>query len=243
MYAIFPRHVFFQKPLGQSSSRVDLVCNQKWSFQIRLRPGSAFGKWELGMVPNLHLVSSVALQNPESFRISISIPVSGVHKSDGILNTWMSLLLRTHKLLTSLSMLPTPSTLQSHDCPTVWGHMGGWGWGWVFQSLWGHFSACDASEHQRKSYILLSRSNVIGICINGMYFCVAIYFKNPLFSLVAHLVKNLPAMQETWLQSLGWEDPWRRERLPIPVFWPGEFHGLYSSWGRKELNTTEWLAL
>ena len=26
-------------------------------------------------------------------------------------------------------------------------------------------------------------------------------------SLVAHLVKNLPAMQETWIQSLGWEDP------------------------------------
>ena len=29
--------------------------------------------------------------------------------------------------------------------------------------------------------------------------------------------------------------PWRRERLPIPVFWAGEFHGLYSPWGRKEL--------
>jgi len=28
--------------------------------------------------------------------------------------------------------------------------------------------------------------------------------------------------------------PWRRERLPTPVFWPGEFHGLYSPWGRKE---------
>ena len=26
-------------------------------------------------------------------------------------------------------------------------------------------------------------------------------------SLVAQLVKNLPAMQETWVQSLGWEDP------------------------------------
>ena len=26
--------------------------------------------------------------------------------------------------------------------------------------------------------------------------------------------------------SLGWEDPWRRERLPTPVFWLGEFHGL-----------------
>jgi len=24
---------------------------------------------------------------------------------------------------------------------------------------------------------------------------------------VAHLVKNLPAMRETWVQSLGWEDP------------------------------------
>ena len=22
--------------------------------------------------------------------------------------------------------------------------------------------------------------------------------------------------------------PWRRERLPTPVFWPGEFHGLYN---------------
>ena len=36
---------------------------------------------------------------------------------------------------------------------------------------------------------------------------------------------------------------WRRERLPTPVFWPGELHGLYSSWGRKESDTTEWLAL
>ena len=33
--------------------------------------------------------------------------------------------------------------------------------------------------------------------------------------------------------------PWRRERLLTPVFWPGEFHGLYSPWGRKELDTTE----
>ena len=37
--------------------------------------------------------------------------------------------------------------------------------------------------------------------------------------------------------------PWRRERLPTPVFWPGEFHGLYSLWGHKESNTTEWLSL
>ena len=39
--------------------------------------------------------------------------------------------------------------------------------------------------------------------------------------------KNLPAMLETWVRFLGWEDPWRRERLPTLVFWPGESHGLY----------------
>ena len=31
-------------------------------------------------------------------------------------------------------------------------------------------------------------------------------------------------MWETWVRSLGWEDPCRRKRLPTPVFWPGEFH-------------------
>ena len=33
--------------------------------------------------------------------------------------------------------------------------------------------------------------------------------------------------------------PWRRERLPTPVFWPREFHGLYGPWDHKELDTTE----
>ena len=36
--------------------------------------------------------------------------------------------------------------------------------------------------------------------------------------------------------------PWRRERLPTPVFWPGEFHGLYSPWGHKESDMTERLS-
>ena len=36
--------------------------------------------------------------------------------------------------------------------------------------------------------------------------------------------------------------PWRRERLPTAVFWPGEFHGLCSPWGRKEWNATERLS-
>ena len=46
-------------------------------------------------------------------------------------------------------------------------------------------------------------------------------------SLVPQLVKSLPAVWETWVWSLGWEDPWRREQLPTPVFWRGEFHELF----------------
>ena len=52
------------------------------------------------------------------------------------------------------------------------------------------------------------------------------------------MVKNLPAMQETRVRSLGWEDPWRREWLITPVFLPGESHGQrslagYSPWGLR----------
>ena len=50
-------------------------------------------------------------------------------------------------------------------------------------------------------------------------------------SLVAQLVKNPPAVQETWVRSPGGEIPWRRETLPNPVFWPGEFHVLYTVHG------------
>ena len=58
-------------------------------------------------------------------------------------------------------------------------------------------------------------------------------------SLVVQLVKNPRAMQETWVRSLGWEDPWKMERLPAPVFWPAEFHGLCSPLGRKKSSMTE----
>ena len=44
-------------------------------------------------------------------------------------------------------------------------------------------------------------------------------------SLIAHLVKNLPAVQETYVRSLGWEDPQRRKWQPTPVLLPGESHG------------------
>ena len=57
------------------------------------------------------------------------------------------------------------------------------------------------------------------------------------------MVKYLPAMRETWVQSLDWEDPLEKEWQPIPVFLPGEFHGQrrlfgYSPWGCKESDIT-----
>ena len=39
-------------------------------------------------------------------------------------------------------------------------------------------------------------------------------------SLVAQLVKNLPAMWETWVQSLGWEDPLGKGKATHSVLWP-----------------------
>ena len=49
-------------------------------------------------------------------------------------------------------------------------------------------------------------------------------------------------MLDPWVGKI----PWRKEWLPTPVFLPGESHGQrnmlgYSSWGRKESDTTEWL--
>ena len=62
-------------------------------------------------------------------------------------------------------------------------------------------------------------------------------------SLIAQLVKNLPAMQETWFEPWVGKITWGKKRLPTPVFWPEEFQGLYSPWGCKELDMTEGLSL
>ena len=59
---------------------------------------------------------------------------------------------------------------------------------------------------------------------------------------VAQMVKRLRTTRETWVRSLGWEDLLEKERLPTPVFWPGEFHGLYSPLGLKESDITEQLS-
>ena len=62
-------------------------------------------------------------------------------------------------------------------------------------------------------------------------------------SLVAHTVKYLPMVQETWVQSLDREDL-EQAMAPTPVLLPGKSHGRrslvgYSPWGRRESDTTE----
>ena len=63
-------------------------------------------------------------------------------------------------------------------------------------------------------------------------------------SLVAQLVKDPPAMQETWVQPLGWEDPLEKQKathssiLTWRVSWT-----IYSQWGCKESDMTERLSL
>ena len=61
---------------------------------------------------------------------------------------------------------------------------------------------------------------------------------------MAQTVNNMPAIQETQIQSLGQEDRWRKKWQPTPLFSPGDFHGQrnlagYSPWGHKDLDLTE----
>ena len=62
-------------------------------------------------------------------------------------------------------------------------------------------------------------------------------------SLVAQLVKKYQQCRRPGFNPWVGKIPWRRERLPTPVFWPGEFHGLHSLWGHKVSDTTEQLSL
>ena len=60
----------------------------------------------------------------------------------------------------------------------------------------------------------------------------------PRASLVAQLVKNPPAMRETWVQFLGWEDPLEKRKAT-----PSRHSGLENSmdypWGPEESDMTE----
>ena len=50
-------------------------------------------------------------------------------------------------------------------------------------------------------------------------------------SLIAQLMDNLPAMWETWVLSLGWEDPPGKGKGARFSILAWRIHGLYSPWG------------
>ena len=92
-------------------------------------------------------------------------------------------------------------------------------------------------------YYTLNQNGIHRACVWRALECSSFPLR---VSLVAQRVKRLPAMQETWIRSLGGEDPWRRQWQPTPVFLPGESHEWRSlvgcsPWGRKESDTTELL--
>ena len=71
------------------------------------------------------------------------------------------------------------------------------------------------------------------LCLNGV-------------SLVAQMVKSLPAVPETWVLSVGWEDPLEKKMQPTLVFLLGKFYGQrslvsYSPRDCKGSDTTEQL--
>ena len=56
---------------------------------------------------------------------------------------------------------------------------------------------------------------------------------------MAQLVKNLPEMQENWVQSLAWEDPLEKGKATTPVFGPGEFHGLVHGVAESQIQLSD----
>ena len=93
-----------------------------------------------------------------------------------------------------------------------------------------------------KGKIPLIPPHIVHCCDFDVYCC------DFLASLIALMVKNLPAMPETQVWSLGREDAVEKGRQPTPGFLPGESHGQRSlvgcsPWGHKELDTTERLSV
>ena len=103
---------------------------------------------------------------------------------------------------------------------------------------WAPFPLWMRSPHQLLRWQVLSTTSAtLGIISNHRLHTLL---------LVTQMVMNLPAVQETWIQSLGQKDPLEKGMAPTPVFLFGEFHGQrtlvgYSSWGHKESDMTEQL--
>ena len=68
-----------------------------------------------------------------------------------------------------------------------------------------------------------------------------VYFRT--YTLIDQLVRICLQCWRPQFDSWVGKIPWRRDRLPRPLFGPGEFHGLDSPWGPKESDMTKRLSL
>ena len=101
-----------------------------------------------------------------------------------------------------------------------------WTWVWANSGRWwrtGNPGVLWSMRVQRVGHDLATNHSSVDGHL-GCFHVLAI-INSSYINLVALMVKNLPAMQETRVQSLGQEIPCRRKWQPTLVFLPGEFHG------------------
>ena len=86
-----------------------------------------------------------------------------------------------------------------------------WTWVWVNSGSWwwtgkpGMLQSMGSQRVRHDWATQLNWSNILACCLLNIY-------AEPVgASLVSQLVKNLPARQENWMWSLGWEDPLEKE--------------------------------
>ena len=89
---------------------------------------------------------------------------------------------------------------------------------------------------------ILARYSNLVVDFSLQYFKYILPFLYDRF-LIAQLVKNLPVMQETWVQSLGWKDPLENRKATHSSILAWRIPWTVQSMGRKESDTTEQLSL
>ena len=67
-----------------------------------------------------------------------------------------------------------------------------------------------------------------------LFYAFSALFEKTRKFFLCHLQLFLSLKKKKEKKSVTYVSPGEREWLPTPVFWPGEFHGLRSPWGRKE---------
>ena len=85
-------------------------------------------------------------------------------------------------------------------------------------------TCCSAWGH-KESDMTEWLNNIVAAFFISNSNCSLLVYKNVILlgvSLVAQMVKNPPAIQETWVRSQGQEDPLEEGMQPTPVFLPGE---------------------